>query len=359
MWWVSAEQPELIGPQLAALAVELGCSPPGAETSASVRKVLADLRIRDQWLLIFDNASSPAGLRDWLPDGDSGHVLITSRSGGWDEIAATLEINVFERTESVALLQTRVNQLSAHDAGELAAVLGDLPLAVAQTAQYLAETGMSPGEYMELLATRAAELLSEGRPDSYPLSLAAAIRLAAERLENEDPAAIALLNACAFLAPEPIPTRLISAAAENISQPLGARAADPVTLRACSRLSVGQHSPGWVAIRCRCTALRRQSCVTVYRLGDLPTPTRIARRSSLLAILETELIQLLGLLGRRFFPTSSPPTLAPRPVLRFWTSRLRLPGNCGGVVIPEAAMSWPASCTNNGGDVSVTMIPTH
>ena len=295
VWWVSAEQPELIGPQFAALAVELGCSPPGADTAASVRKALANLRVRDRWLLIFDNAYSPAELRDWLPDGDSGHILITSRSGGWDEIAVTLEINVFERTESAALLQARVELLSARDASELAAALGDLPLAVAQTAQYLAETGMPPGEYMDLLATRAAELLGESRPDSYPLSLAAVTQLAADRLENEDPAAMALLNVCAFLAPEPVPTRLISAAAKNISQPLAARAADPVALRRLLT-AIGR------------SALARVGSDTLqmHRLTQAILRDRLTPRRSAKAHAESEAILVAGHPGDRTNPATWP-----------------------------------------------------
>ena len=45
------------------------------------------------------------------------------------------------RPESVALLQDRVPGLGAADADRLAAQLGDLPLAVAQAAGFMAETG--------------------------------------------------------------------------------------------------------------------------------------------------------------------------------------------------------------------------
>ena len=49
--------------------------------------VLAELRQRSRWLLVFDNAGDPADVAPWLPGG-GGHVLITSRERGWAEVAA-------------------------------------------------------------------------------------------------------------------------------------------------------------------------------------------------------------------------------------------------------------------------------
>jgi hypothetical protein len=231
IWWIAAEQQELIGPQVAALAVALGCALPDTETASAVRAGLAELRGLDRWLLIFDNVGDPAEMGGWLPSSSTGHVMITSRSGGWDEISASIEVDVFDRDESAAVLQARVPHLAAGDASRLAAALGDLPLAVAQAARYLAETGIPASEYMDLLSTRAAEILSEGRPVSYPLPLDAATRLAFDRLEAEDAAGSELLTLCAFLAPEPVPTWMVFAAAKQFPDPLATRASDPVALR--------------------------------------------------------------------------------------------------------------------------------
>ena len=104
--------------------------------------VLAELRERGRWLLVFDNAGDPADVAPWLPGG-GGHVLITSRERGWDEVAAPVEVDVLARAESVAILQARVSGLAGADADRLAAELGDLPLAIAQAAGFMAETGMA------------------------------------------------------------------------------------------------------------------------------------------------------------------------------------------------------------------------
>ncbi len=229
-WWINAEQGGLIGDQVAALGLALGCVQPGAGTEAVRAAVLAELRHRGRWLLVFDNAEDPADVAPWLPGG-GGHVLITSRQHGWDEVAAPVEVDVLARAESVAILQTRVTGLSGADADRLAAGLGDLPLAIAQAAGFMADTGMTAGEFLVLLRTRAGQLLAQGAPGSYPRSLAAATGVIADRLARQDPAAAELASVCAFLAPEPIPESLFTAAVGVLPGELAARAADPLAWR--------------------------------------------------------------------------------------------------------------------------------
>ncbi len=229
-WWVDSERPALIGDQFAALGRELRCVEPGAGIEAVRSAVLGELRDRGGWLLVFDNAQDPADITGWLPGG-GGHVLITSRERKWAEIAVPVEVDVLARTESVALLHNRVAGLSDADAGQLAGQLGDLPLALAEAGGFIAETGMPVAQYRRLLATQAGQLLAQGRPGSYPQSLAAATQLIADRLAEVDPAAAELASVCAFLAPEPIPEDLFTGAPSALPGELAARAADPLAWR--------------------------------------------------------------------------------------------------------------------------------
>ena len=229
-WWVGAEQPGLIGEQFAALAAELGCAEPGAAMEAVRSAVLGELRERGRWLLVFDNAENPGDVSGWLPGG-GGHVLITSREQGWAEIAVPVEIDVLARAESVAILRDRVDGLADADAGQLAGQLGDLPLAVAQAAGFMAQTGIAATEYLALLKTRAAQLLDQAPPGPYPRSLAAATQLIADQLAHDDPAAAELATLCAFLSPEPIPEDLFTSATAELPAALAARAADPLAWR--------------------------------------------------------------------------------------------------------------------------------
>ena len=232
VWWVSAEQAGLTMDQIAALAVQLRCAEPDAAAVPAARAAVAELRGRGRWLLVFDNAEAPGDLVPWLPGGSSGHVLITTRTGGWSEVAATpVEVDVFARAESVAILRARVQGLSEADAGALAEELGDLPLGVTQSASYLADSGMPPAEYLNLVHTRAARILDQGPVLSYPTSLAGATQLTIERLARDDAGAAALAEVDAFLAPEPIPLALFSAAANQLPEPLAEAAADVLAWR--------------------------------------------------------------------------------------------------------------------------------
>jgi tetratricopeptide (TPR) repeat protein len=230
VWWINSERPEFIAEQFKMLATELGCGQEDAPVAVTQRAVLMALHERDHWLVIFDNAQGPEHVAPWLPGG-AGHVVITSRAYGWEDLAVPVSVDVFTRVESKTILQDRVRGLSDLEADKVAEAVGDLPLAVAQAAGYIALTGIPASEYIDLVGAQPGEMLEQGKPWSYPRSLAAATRLSFEQLQEEDPAAAEVVAICAFLGPAPIPAEWFPHAASELPGQLGEKARKQVTWR--------------------------------------------------------------------------------------------------------------------------------
>ncbi|WP_235825808.1 NB-ARC domain-containing protein, partial [Candidatus Frankia alpina] len=149
IWWIPAERSAQIVQTLAGLAPSLRLDA-GLEANTVVPAVREALRIGQpyrRWLLVFDNAEDPSRVAEYFPNpGAEGHVLVTSRDSRWAAVARPLEVAVFARFESRALLQRRDDTLTDDDADRLAQALGDLPLAIDQAATWRVETGMPVNE---------------------------------------------------------------------------------------------------------------------------------------------------------------------------------------------------------------------
>lgn len=201
VWWVNAEQPALIVEQFVALGVSLGL-PAAPDPSAAVRAVMGELRRRQAWLLIFDNAERTEDVQAVLPSG-TGHVLVTTRRGGFRALGPVLDLDVFDRAEAVSFLRRRVPRLSEDDMHALAEQFGDLPLALEQAAAFLDHTDLPAAEYLHLLRTRARDLFNRGRVADHQDTIATLWSLSLQRLRNVQPNAVHLLHLCAWLAPKP------------------------------------------------------------------------------------------------------------------------------------------------------------
>ncbi|WP_431965023.1 FxSxx-COOH system tetratricopeptide repeat protein [Actinacidiphila sp. bgisy160] len=259
IWWIPAEQINLVVQSLIELGEHMGLDA-GANRSAvpTVLEALRRGRPYKNWLLVFDNAENPHEVLQFFPRNGPGRVLVTSRNSQWSTLASSLEVDVFTRPESVELIKRRSPQIPDEAADRLADALGDLPLAVEQAAVWLAETGMPAQQYLELFETKCAELLEVSPPPDYDLPVAAAWNVSLDRLREDHPAALQLLQICAFFAPEPI-SRGFFEAVRGVTAPSALRAAldDPIKLSQAIR-EIGRYALARID--------HRNSTIQVHRL---------------------------------------------------------------------------------------------
>jgi hypothetical protein len=243
IWWIPAERTTTAVAALAALARQLGIQEM-TDQSEMVEELLAELRRRDRWLLIYDDAEAPEQLSRLLPPGGDGHVLITSRYPAWGRVAEPLPLDVLHRNESVAFLCRRTGSRE-ENAATLAELLGDLPLALEEAAAYIEETQIGLTDYLRLARDRASEMF--GLPVANEPRVATAWSMSLDHVRAQSPAAGALLDLCAFLAPDDIPRELPRHDPNRLPPPLAQAARDPLAyneaVRALSRYSLATVTP--------------------------------------------------------------------------------------------------------------------
>ncbi|MEV6838145.1 FxSxx-COOH system tetratricopeptide repeat protein [Streptomyces sp. NPDC051133] len=259
IWWIPSEQENQIVQSLIELGDQMGLQA-GSEMSA-VPAVLDALRRGEpysDWLLVFDNAENPREVRKYFPVDGPGRIVVTSRNSQWATDVRSLEVDVFAREESVALLRRRSQHLPDDSVDHLAAALGDLPLAVEQAAVWLAETGMPVQQYLEVYERNFTELMQSDPPGDYNHSVAAAWNVSLGRLRETRPDALQLLQVCAFFAPEPIEWDLFSAVRGiSVPQELQGALDDPVKLGRAVR-EIGRYALARID--------HRQNTVQMHRL---------------------------------------------------------------------------------------------
>jgi tetratricopeptide (TPR) repeat protein len=227
VWWVRAEEPVTLATDYGALAEKLEPQQSFQDQDRAVELVRGWLGHNRGWLLIFDNAPSAREVRDYLPHGKTGHVLITSPDPAWRSVAQPLPVKVFDRTDAVDFLLKRTGQKDQNAAGALSEELGCLPLALEQAGAYVETTQKSLPDYLALFRSRQQELLRRGRPATdYPATVGTTWELSFQQVQQISSAGAELLNLCAFLAPDDIPIELVRKGAEYFPPDLAGAVTD-------------------------------------------------------------------------------------------------------------------------------------
>jgi tetratricopeptide (TPR) repeat protein len=212
VWWAEAEKPELLPDEFDGLVRRLGHEPvgPAADPQAQVRDLLAG---EESWLLIFHNANANADIAPWLPTepraADApGHVIVSTKHTGFPP-SQMRNLEILQPPDAVALLTSRADDLDPRTAAEIAKELGWLPLALAQAGGYLMSTGEQGEVYLRQLRRDPVPLFQRGTDGLTTRTIATLWDISLERIAA-CPAAVQLLEVCAYLAPEPIPENLFT-----------------------------------------------------------------------------------------------------------------------------------------------------
>jgi tetratricopeptide (TPR) repeat protein len=234
VWWIRSEEGATLAADYAALAQPLNLKEWGAQDQGQIVAAVRHwLETNGGWLLIFDNAEAQTDLDDYLPQDTAGQIIITSRNQVYGDVAESLPVAKWEREESKAFLAKRTLRNDPAGADAIAEELGDLPLALAQAAAYMEATGESYAGYLKLFQERRQAIWAhEKAPREHPEPVEITWTLSMEKAEAAAPGAEALMNLCAFLAPDDIPREMLRDHRDEVPEPLQTLLGDSIKLNA-------------------------------------------------------------------------------------------------------------------------------
>ncbi|MEV0926900.1 tetratricopeptide repeat protein, partial [Streptomyces spongiicola] len=225
--WVTASSRQAVVTGYAQAGVEL-CRADPNDGDQAARTFLAWLTPKAgakpcRWLIVLDDIADPADLKDlWPPASPYGRTLVTTRRR--DAALAgrgrrTIEVGLYTQDEALTYLTTSLTgrDESADELAGLAGDLGSLPLALAQAAAYLIDTGETVADYRQLLADRTitlADAAPDTLPDDQALPLAVVWSLSIDRADTLRPAGLArpMLQLTSLLDANGIPETVLTSA---------------------------------------------------------------------------------------------------------------------------------------------------
>ena len=218
--WINAATRQEIVADLYELALHIGIdAPKDVPPGIIVRRFLDQLRSADtaDRLFVFDNVENLDDLRDLTPEGNGIRAIITTtRHLDWNSLGwSPLAVGVFDREQSITLLCQHTGDAHRDTANQIAEVLGDLPVAVAQAAATAKSGQYSLSNYLERLSNHPLEssisrLEGDDYPDAVGVALFIAYEQALEQLRTKHPQqesiATSLLGILSLLAASGVPT---------------------------------------------------------------------------------------------------------------------------------------------------------
>ncbi|RYC81255.1 hypothetical protein BFJ63_vAg15855 [Fusarium oxysporum f. sp. narcissi] len=220
----------------------------GEDAKDAVRQHLSS-KDAGSWFLVVDNADdaeifhksthTSGGILNFLPSGDNGRTLFTTRSRQVAIAAAKTAIEKLPKMhpeEAIDLLKRSLIDKDGLDDSESVSQLLDaltcLPLAIAQAAAYMNVYEISVAEYIRVFndadAENMTELLEQGfddevHYDSSQGAVATTWIVSFDRIRRTAPAAADLLSFMAFIEPRGIPRSILPRlkAEQQMTQAIG------------------------------------------------------------------------------------------------------------------------------------------
>jgi tetratricopeptide (TPR) repeat protein len=236
--WCFAGTEQTVRGGYAAIAALLGLPEKESQEQAKITEAVKSwLEQNTGWLLVLDNADDPAMVKSFLPQGSTGHLLLTSRAYSFQKIGlvSPREVNVLSPDEAREFLLRRTGKgpTEKFEADALAKEVGYLPLALEQAAAYIAETGASFKNYLAGFKTQRLKVLEKQGPvlgndekeqQKRTVTTTWAVNFA--DVERNSPASAELLRLSAFLAPDAILLELLENGGEELPEKLAAKLAE-------------------------------------------------------------------------------------------------------------------------------------
>jgi tetratricopeptide (TPR) repeat protein len=202
-------------------------------------------KTQSDWLLIFDSADDLQVIDAFLPPIHRGHVLLTTRVRAASIVAHPILLEPLNSEDGALCILRRagsiprtghlddVSPLSRRDAAiRISELMDGLPLALEQAGAYIEDTGSSESRYLKIYEQRRDEIIRRqyGALPNYFLSVAAAWGISRSIVKQREPATFALLQLCAFLAPDAIPEEIFTKGASVLGTELESVAVDPIAI---------------------------------------------------------------------------------------------------------------------------------
>lgn len=135
VWWIRSEDATSLAGDYASIARDLNLPEKDSKDQPEiVRAVKRWLESSEGGLLVFDYATGPEEICNYIPQGGAGHVIITSRNPNWRNVSKVLPVKVFKRPESIDFLCKRTGKDDIKTAGILQMSLVICPLLLSRQA---------------------------------------------------------------------------------------------------------------------------------------------------------------------------------------------------------------------------------